>query len=297
VLEKSTHEQELRHTNTRGETASNSALLQYTVLEVAGHGLGIKTIAANGSDVLGPGASAPKLIILIEAARQIVTGEIEGSTQLDRQSTEPVGDSGIWQHLGARSMSVVDACALVASVSDNLATNALVGYLGLETINNTAAKLGLSATRWVDLVRDERDPNQHPATCSLTSTGELAQIMAELHHGMVFDAKVSKMVLGWLDTSVDLSLGAEMFCADPLAHAPIDLDRAKHRLCRLATKTGSDAGLLVEAGLAVDRNSGRGIAWGIRASFELNNQTARQEALGTIRATLRSCIKADPGTL
>ncbi len=261
--------------------------LHCTVVDIDESGHGGAIIASSDPDAVGPGASAPKVLILIEAARRIVDGSLDPNEPLDRRSTDAVGDSGLWQHLGTDSLSVIDACTLIAAVSDNLAANVLVDHLGLESINTTAAESGLAVTRWVDQVRDERDPVHHRASCSLATTAELARLMADLHRGTVIDAAVGRLALGWLDTGVDLSLGAEVFAADPLAHTPADLDRCEHRLRRLAVKTGADRGLLVEMGLAVHRDDGRAIAWATRAIFDPDNGAGRRIAVDAMRNVLR----------
>lgn len=264
--------------------------LDVTVVDVAGSGDGEVIIASDDADEAGPAASAPKVLILIEAARRIVEGSLGPDTVLDRRAVAPVADSGLWQHLGLGLLSVIDACALIGSVSDNLATNVLVHHLGLDEINSTADEIGLASTRWVDQVRDDRIPGEHPESCSMASVAELAHLMAMLHRGEVFDAAVSQMVLGWLDTGVDLSLGAEAVGIDPLAHTPADLDRAGHRLHRLAVKTGADHGLLVEMGLTVDRHHDEAIAWATRVIFDPAEPDGRRSAIEAMRAVVREAM-------
>jgi len=112
--------------------------------------------------------------------------------------------------------------------------------------------------------------------------------MAGLHRGTVVDTTVCQLVLGWLDSGVDLSLGAEVFTADPLAHTPTDLERAGHRLRRLAVKTGADRGLLVEMGLAVQRATGQAIAWATRAVFDSDDEEDRRAAINAMRDVLHN---------
>lgn len=264
--------------------------LQVTVVDAAGFSDGGVIIASDDSNEAGPAASAPKVLILIEAARRIVAGSLDPDRLLDRRAVAPVADSGLWQHLGLGSLSVADVCALIGSVSDNLATNVLVHHLGAEETNSTAAEIGLDATRWVDQVRDHRVSGEHAESCSTASVAELAHLMAMLHRGEVIDAVVSQMVLGWLDTGVDLSLGAEVVGVDPLAHTPVDLDRTGHRLRRLAVKTGTDDGLLVEMGLAVDRHRDRAIAWATRAIFDPVDPDGRHSAIEAMRTVVRKAL-------
>lgn len=237
-------------------------------------------------DEVGPAASAPKILVLIEAARRMAAGDLDPTLLLDRRVVDPVGDSGAWQHLRSNRLPVADLCALVAAVSDNLATNVLVHHLGSDAVDRRRADLGLVHTRWLDVVRDERDPTLHPPSCSTATTAELARLMVALHRGEVLDPAVSNTVLTWLDAGVDVSLGADAFFVDPLAHTPADLQRSAHPLRRLALKTGADTGLRVEVGLAVGRDrSGRDVAraWAARATFDADDPTETTRAVEAFR--------------
>ncbi len=189
-----------------------------------------------------PTASVGKVLLLIEVARRLVHRELDPATLFTRTSEDAVADSGVWQHLHARSMAVADLAVLVAAVSDNLASNVLLREIGLPAVAELTASLSLAGTALHDRVRDERSP-QDPATLSTGSADELAGLLARLHRGEVVDPTVSAMVLGWLSLDTDLSMVAGAFGLDPLAHTEPDRD------WWVAHKTGTDAGIRADVGL------------------------------------------------
>lgn len=189
-----------------------------------------------------PTASVGKVLLLVEAARQITAGILDPDSSLARTGEDEVGDSGLWQFLAVDQLPVADLAVLVGAVSDNLATNVLLRTVGLQAVNQTAAELGLTDTRLNDRVRTERTA-EHPRPLSNGSAAELASFMVTLANHSVVNEETSRMVLGWLSAGVDLSMVAQPFGIDPLAHAVGD------RGLRLWHKTGTDVGTRADVGI------------------------------------------------
>lgn len=186
-------------------------------------------------------ASVGKLLLLLEVARRCETSPTYAERELTRTGVDPVGDSGLWQHLRVDTLGVTDLAVLVASVSDNLATNILLRDVGLDAIGDLGRRLGLRVTRLLDLVRDERSA-EDPPTLSLGNADELSQVMADLNRGRLISAGVSAQLKQWLSTGVDLSMVASAFGLDPLAHPADDGGLT------LVNKTGSDRGIRADVG-------------------------------------------------
>ncbi len=206
-----------------------------------------------------PTASVGKILLLIEVARRLVHRELDPATLFTRSSQDAVTDSGLWQHLHARSLAVADLAVLVGAVSDNLATNVLLREVGPPAVDELTGSLGLQDTALLDRVRDVRSP-QDPPTLSTGSAGELADLLARLHRGEVIDPTVSAMVLGWLNLDTDMSMVAGSFGLDPLAHAAPDRD------WWIAHKTGCDSGVRADVGLV--RGPLRAVSYAVLAEFD-----------------------------
>jgi beta-lactamase class A len=203
-------------------------------------------------------ASVGKLLLLLEAARQIDDGVIRPDEVVDRTDADTVGDSALWQHLTVPALSVADLAVLVASVSDNLATNVLLRRLGIEAVRATTARLGLLATALHDRVRDARGAAD-PPMLSTGSAAELAGLLRAMSVGDAVSSAVSSQVLGWLATGVDLSMVGAAFGLDPLAHAAPDRGISLHN------KTGTDVGVRADVGLVGTSSSA--LAYAVLANW------------------------------
>ncbi len=184
-----------------------------------------REVAGRNADKSMKTASIGKLLLLIEVARQCAEGDLTGTTLLRQDPELHVADSGIWQHLHVEELAVHDLCVLIASVSDNLATNTLLKQVGLQRIHHLAESLGLHHTALLDYVRDHRGPHD-PETLSTGSASEFSLVMSQLSRNELVSPTVSDQVNAWLATNVDLSMVASVFGVDPLAHAPSDRNLA-----------------------------------------------------------------------
>ena len=200
----------------------------------------------------------------------------EALSILNRTAGDSVGDSGLWQHLQVPALPVADLAALIGATSDNLATNVLLRRVGLDAVRARAESLGLRRTLLLDIVRDERGPDDAPQL-SVGSARELATLFRRLHRGEVVDETTSALVRSWLRLNADLSMVAGAFGLDPLAHTGTD-----HGIT-LYNKTGTDAGVRSEVGVVTGPNGG--VAYAVTMRFndaELLGRLAVLEGMRTL---------------
>ena len=74
-------------------------------------------------------ASVAKIFVLMELADRLSRGALDPGQLVDRRSTPPVHDSGLWHAMRVEALPVADLAVLVGAVSDNWATNALIDAL------------------------------------------------------------------------------------------------------------------------------------------------------------------------
>lgn len=201
-----------------------------------------KVLFSVDDHVVMPTASIGKVLLLVEVASRLVGTSAEAFTVLDRAPRDTVGDSGIWQHMQSPSLPLADLAALIGATSDNLATNVLIRYVGLEAVRARTEALGLTRTALLDLVRDHRGPDDAPQL-SIGSAKELTWLFASLARGEIVSPEVSQRVVGWLSLNADLSMVASAFGLDPLAH------RMPDHSVLLMNKTGTDGGVRSEVGV------------------------------------------------
>ncbi len=187
-------------------------------------------------------ASIGKLLLLVAIATAIETGHLSPETILERDDAIAVADSGLWQHLHSANIPLSDLCVLVGATSDNWATNALIEIVGLPEVAETGRLLGMRQTRLLDIVRDERTPDDPPAL-SVGSAAELRHLCESIRTGNNVSPKVAQQVRAWLALNTDLSMVAGAFGFDPLAHGEADRGYA------LWNKTGTNHGVRGDVGV------------------------------------------------
>ncbi|WP_127791958.1 serine hydrolase [Agromyces sp. LHK192] len=224
--------------------------------------------------VVMPTASIGKVLLLVEVASRLGSASTEAFAVLDRAPRDAVGDSGIWQHLQSPSLPIADLAALIGATSDNLATNVLIRYVGLEAVRARTEALGLTRTALLDLVRDHRGPDDAPQL-SIGSAKELTWLFAALARGEIVSPEVSQRVVGWLSLNADLSMVASAFGLDPLAHRMPD-----HNVL-LMNKTGTDGGVRSEVGVL--RGPRASVSYAVSTYFADTGLTSRLSVLDGMR--------------
>lgn len=236
--------------------------------------------AEHGAHDVRATASVGKLILLIEVALQLDSQSLHPMLRLRRTPDLAVADSGLWQHLGSDELRVDDLAVLVASVSDNLATNVLLHHVGLDAVINRQRSLGLTETALHDFVRDSRGPTDPPHLSSGTAA-ELSELMIRLGDGTIVSREVSAQVLAWLATGTDLSMVPSAWGLDPLAH--IEPDRG----LALWNKTGTNSGVRADVGLVA--HDGARFSYAVLANWP-DGMDRRDHVLSAMRDLGRSLV-------
>jgi beta-lactamase class A len=224
--------------------------------------------------VVMPTASIGKVLLLVEVAARLQSGQLSPLVQLDRLPQDAAGDSGIWQHLQVPALPVADLAALVGATSDNLATNVLLRRVGLEAVSARTEALGLTRTALLDLVRDHRGPDDAPQL-SVGSANELTWLFSALARGEVVDAATSQRVISWLSLNSDFSLVSSAFGLDPHSHR-----QAEHGIL-LVNKTGTDAGVRSEVGVL--RGPSAGVTYAVSTYFDDTELPDRLAVIDSMR--------------
>ena len=213
-------------------------------------------IETDADEVL-PLASAGKLLLLAEIARELADGRIEAREELTIDPEDYCGGSGLLTGLSPRRWTIGDLARLTAAVSDNTATNALIRRIGLDRVNEGAKDLGLRRTRILDRIREPRLLS-HPPTFALGTAREAAALAGRLAGAEPW----ARTVLDWLALNTDRTMVAATIPHDPeergVRETPTlrvrETSRVResagpHRVLRVANKTGTDAGIRADVGV------------------------------------------------
>jgi len=234
-----------------------------------------QTLVSIDDRIVLPTASIGKVLLLIEVSARLTGRDFSGYGILDKTPRDLVGDSGVWQHMQAPALPVADLATLVGATSDNLATNLLLGRIGLDAVRARTESLGLTRTALLDVVRDTRGPDDAPQL-SVGSTAELSWLFGALARGEVVDPITSQRVMSWLSLNCDLSMVASAFGLDPLSH------RLPDHATLLVNKTGTDIGVRAEAGAL--RGQRAAVSYAVSIQFADDNLETRLRAMNAMRA-------------
>src|SRR5215510_9705300 len=100
-------------------------------------------------DEVMPQASSIKITVLAELYLQAQQGKLKLTDEYVVRKEDMVPGSDIMLGLtpGATRLTLRDLATMMVAVSDNSATNVLIGRLGMENVNAMLDSLGLRATR------------------------------------------------------------------------------------------------------------------------------------------------------
>ena len=171
-------------------------------------------IIALNADTRFPTASVIKLAVLLEAFHQIADGKLALDTRVTLRDADKVGigDSGTLNELhDGVELTIADLLNLMIVVSDNTATNLMVGRLGTARINARLEHYGLASTKiFRPTFRDG-----HPDCCpelerefglGMSTPREMAVLMESIASGRAVSASASRAMFDILRRQQDLDM-------------------------------------------------------------------------------------------
>jgi len=179
-----------------------------------------REVVAVNADLLFPTASTIKTAVMIEAYHQAAEGRITFETPLTLHKADVVGGSGVLRDLhDGLTLTVGDAVQLMIGLSDNTATNLLIGKLGTASINARLDTYGLTSTRlFRPTFRDGR-PDVLPELerefgLGMTTPREMAKLMALIGSGRALNAEASRAMLASLRRQQDRAMIPRLLTAE-----------------------------------------------------------------------------------
>jgi len=147
-----------------------------------------------------PAASTVKVLISAALWCAVEEGELDAGRRIEVRETPAPGGGGLLECLdAATALTLADLDVLMLAVSDNAATNALIGVIGMDRVNALAARLGLLHTalrrEMMDVAAAERGDDN--TTCA----ADMATLMAALARATEVPVRASRRVLHGLGQS------------------------------------------------------------------------------------------------
>jgi D-alanyl-D-alanine carboxypeptidase (penicillin-binding protein 5/6) len=192
-----------------------------------------------------PTASLIKFPVMIEAFRQIESGELRLDQPIVLRDDDKVPGSGILTpHFSAgTTLSLQDAMHLMIVFSDNTATNLVLDKIGLDNVGSTMESLGAANTKIFAKVyrRDTTIAAAKSQQFGLGSTtaAEMIHLFAELDAGRLVSQDACRQMRDHLNQCDDRSkLGRDLPSGTKLAHKSGAVARARCDAGLLKTASG-----------------------------------------------------------
>lgn len=189
-------------------------------------------IAVN-ADARFPTASVIKTAVMLEAYHQAADGTLPLDTRLTLRGIDKVGGSGVLSGLSdGLSLSVQDLLHLMIAVSDNTATNMLVGRLGTKTVDDRLAVYGLQHTvlfrpTFRDGRADVLPELEREFGLGMSTPREMAALMARIAEGRAVSPDASTAMLDTLRRQQDRAMIPRLLPATVLVGNKTGMDSEK----------------------------------------------------------------------
>ena len=243
---------------------------------VAAINLGTGETIAVDADARFPTASTIKTAVMIEAWQQAADGRLPMDTPLTLRDADQVGGAGVLRGLhDGLVLTVSDLIHLMIVLSDNTATNLLIGRLGTARVNERLESYGLGSTRlFRPTFRDGRadvlPELEREFGLGMTTPREMARLMAIIAEGKAVNRSASDAMLATLRRQQDRAMIPRLISGDDRIQIgnKTGTDEEKHALADgIKRHVRADAAIVTGPGfsyvIAIYARQVEDTSWGI----------------------------------
>lgn len=136
-------------------------------------------------------ASCIKTFILVELFNQITKGMINREKELTYLEKHYVSGSGIMRYLSKGiKLPIIDIATLMMIISDNVATNILIDFLGIDKINKTIEDIGCKDTKLYSKFKSVENE-----AFSVTTAYDYYLVWKKLNDCELFDEEITQEII------------------------------------------------------------------------------------------------------
>lgn len=136
-------------------------------------------------------ASCIKIFILVELFNQISNGTIHRKMELTYLDEHYVNGSGVMRYLSKGiKLPVLDIATLMMIISDNVATNMLIDFLGIDKINKAIKNIGCKDTKLYSEFKSVEDE-----VFSETTAYDYYLVWKKLNNYELFDKETTQEII------------------------------------------------------------------------------------------------------
>ncbi|MFT9495692.1 serine hydrolase [Anaerosolibacter sp.] len=177
-------------------------------------------------DTQMPSASIIKLLIMVEAMKQVAEGRFELEQKITINPKDKV-PHGVLSDLTTQSFTFLDLIMLMIIVSDNTATNMLIDLLGFDHINQLAWTLGLNKTVLERKMMDTEAVKRGKQ--NKTTPGDMVLLLESIYRKKILKPELCELMLDIMKRQKDLAMLKRYLPEDlPVAHKTGDLLNLNH---------------------------------------------------------------------
>jgi beta-lactamase class A len=197
-----------------------------------------------------PTASVIKVGLCCAALELVARGEADLAETLTLPG-ERVGGGGILKQMEVETISLRDAVELTITLSDNVATNALVERCGVDRVNAYLAGLGLAETRILGPVDFARTTHDVEGGIGVSTPREQTTLLIALARGAILEPALCEYLLDVLGRQHYQDQIPRWLGWNPYAQY-----HGRDQVLTIANKTGELDGIRADVGLVRHRERG-----------------------------------------
>jgi beta-lactamase class A len=164
-----------------------------------------ETFFIHGDEIM-PQASSIKIAVLADLYLQAQQGKLKLTDEYVVRSADLVTGSDIMLGLtpGVTRLTLRDLATMMVAVSDNSATNVLIGRVGMENVNAMLDSLGLHATRLRRQMMDLKAASEGRENVS--TPREMMTLLETIYRGKLLNKEMTADFIKMLSTHKESSL-------------------------------------------------------------------------------------------